>query len=84
MTSRGSAPCLAATCCPAHAACPAHPSLLRVPRMQIALLAATSLSWPLWWPWALAAKKNLAVRRQFRWVYYFALLLALANVMPAL
>ncbi|PRW58401.1 phosphate ABC transporter permease [Chlorella sorokiniana] len=33
---------------------------------KVALLAATSLSWPLWWPWALAARKNIAVRRQLR------------------
>ncbi|EFN59167.1 hypothetical protein CHLNCDRAFT_138041 [Chlorella variabilis] len=32
---------------------------------KVAVLAATSLTWPLWWPWALAAKKNLALRRQF-------------------
>ena len=31
---------------------------------KIALLAATSLTWPLWWPWAQAARKNLAMRKQ--------------------
>ena len=30
---------------------------------KVALLAGTSLTWPLWWPWALAARKNIAVRR---------------------
>ncbi|KAL4425086.1 hypothetical protein ABPG77_010400 [Micractinium sp. CCAP 211/92] len=34
---------------------------------KVAVLAASSLTWPLWWPWALAARKNLAVRRQYRY-----------------
>ncbi|KAL4431055.1 hypothetical protein ABPG75_006311 [Micractinium tetrahymenae] len=34
---------------------------------KVAVLAASSLTWPLWWPWALAAKKNLAIRRQYRY-----------------
>ena len=33
---------------------------------KVAVLAASSLTWPLWWPWALAARKNLAVRRSLR------------------
>ena len=40
------------------------PALTLLP--QVAWLAAGSLTWPLWWPWALAAKKNLAVRQPFR------------------
>ena len=31
---------------------------------KAALLAATSLTWPLWWPWAQAATKNYAMRKQ--------------------
>lgn len=29
---------------------------------KAALIAATSLTWPLWWPWAKAANKNFSVR----------------------
>lgn len=29
---------------------------------KAALLAATTLTWPLWWPWARAANKNFGVR----------------------
>jgi hypothetical protein len=29
---------------------------------KAALIAATSLTWPLWWPWARAANKNFGVR----------------------
>ena len=29
---------------------------------KVALIAATSLTWPLWWPWAKAANKNFSVR----------------------
>lgn len=29
---------------------------------KAALLAATSLTWPLWWPWARAANKNFGIR----------------------
>ncbi len=29
---------------------------------KAALVAATSLTWPLWWPWAKAANKNFSVR----------------------
>lgn len=35
---------------------------------KVALLAASSLTWPLWWPWAQAANKNLALKRQYRCV----------------
>jgi hypothetical protein len=31
---------------------------------KAALLAATSLTWPLWWPWAQAAVKNYGLRKQ--------------------
>ena len=31
---------------------------------KLALLAATSLTWPLWWPWAQAAVKNYGMRKQ--------------------
>ncbi|KAI3433469.1 hypothetical protein D9Q98_003281 [Chlorella vulgaris] len=34
---------------------------------KVALLAASSLTWPLWWPWAQAANKNLALKRQYRY-----------------
>jgi hypothetical protein len=30
---------------------------------KIALIAAGTLTWPLWWPWALAAKRNFGLRR---------------------
>lgn len=30
---------------------------------KVALLAATSLTWPLWWPWAQAATKNYGLRK---------------------
>ncbi|RMZ53531.1 hypothetical protein APUTEX25_003353 [Auxenochlorella protothecoides] len=30
---------------------------------KAALLAAASLTWPVWWPWALAARRNWALRR---------------------
>jgi len=31
---------------------------------KVALLAAGTLTWPLWWPWAQAASKNYSVRKQ--------------------
>lgn len=31
---------------------------------KAAVLAASSLTWPLWWPWAQAASKNYSVRKQ--------------------
>eukprot|EP00890_Picochlorum_soloecismus_P004225 jgi/Picsp_1/4803/NSC_02171-R1_protein len=34
---------------------------------KAALLAATSLTWPLWWPWAQAANKNYGIRKQTRY-----------------
>lgn len=34
---------------------------------KAALLAATSLTWPLWWPWARAANKNYGIRKQTRY-----------------
>lgn len=40
---------------------------LTVVLSKVALLAATSLTWPLWWPWAKAAKKNLAMRQQMEY-----------------
>lgn len=30
---------------------------------KIALIAAGTLTWPLWWPWALAAKRNFGLRK---------------------
>ena len=42
---------------------------LTVVLSKVALLAATSLTWPLWWPWALAAKRTLAMRKDLRWVW---------------
>ena len=33
----------------------------------MALLAATSLTWPLWWPWAQATAKNYNLRKAFRY-----------------
>lgn len=30
---------------------------------KVVLLAAPALTWPIWWPWALAAKKNYALRK---------------------
>ena len=62
--SRPVAPCPALSCHHPHCSLTA-PS--PAPHPQVALLAATSLSWPLWWPWALATRKNIAVRRQLRW-----------------
>ena len=31
---------------------------------KIAVLAASTLTWPLWWPWAQAASKNYSLRKQ--------------------
>ena len=34
---------------------------------KAALLAATSLTWPLWWPWARAANKNYGIRSKIEY-----------------
>lgn len=34
---------------------------------KAALLAATSLTWPLWWPWARAANKNIGIRSKMEY-----------------
>lgn len=34
---------------------------------KAAILAATSLTWPLWWPWARAAKKNYGIRSKIEY-----------------
>ena len=31
---------------------------------KVAVLAASTLTWPLWWPWAQAASKNYSLRKQ--------------------
>lgn len=40
---------------------------LTVVLSKVALLAATSLTWPLWWPWARAANKNMGIRNQVQY-----------------
>eukprot|EP00887_Chlorella_sp_A99_P005570 scaffold1.g5570.t1 len=38
----------------------------------VAMLAATSLTWPLWWPWARAASRNYSLRKDLRYVLELA------------